>query len=437
MTAPDPGQGAASSSVAPAGAGTTSAATAGRRLDPLALLRQCLIAKKKVHWAEDYLDFDGRRIHRNTKCGYKLPPTDNFIDIGSIWYVFHEISSDRPYTQETAKRRGFQYIGVASRGDLLDFLIGRADTCPGVAHEVLTGRKRLREEQPAVESRRMKATSQSIADDPAIAEDHAPGSEITYSDVVARVRPVKDLDVLVRAPGRTVPNADLILKIAQDEVKDWYHRLDRKPQQPKPAIGHVPLLHELEQFIYKDASNRPIILVPCNKNAPVNLLNAKALLQDGEYWELDELRLRYFESTRPEYVELVRNVLGKMWTFEIHDSAKNFTKNQWLRVVAIVTDGSDWQFKGWPFETITDMFSTIQGVYFNPVGELPPVHVTQWAVDVLNMATTQFQHRFAHIRDTFWIAVEKFLRSKRERKFVNHTSINITDRVVVKQKAIL
>merc|ERR1712151_1137264 len=108
----------------------------------------------------------------------------------------------------------------------------------------------------------------------------------------------------------------------------------------------------------------PIILVPCNKNAPVNLLNAARLLQDGEYAKQDQEKARFFESTRPEYVEIVRNVLGKQWTFEVRDSAKSFTKAQWLRVVAVITDGSDWQFKGWPFETIVDLFSTVRGAYF-------------------------------------------------------------------------
>merc|ERR1712232_1055572 len=272
--------GASASVAAPSGAGAIAAAPAGRKLDPLALLRQCLVAQKKVQMHEDHLDIDGHRIHRSRRCGYRLPTADDFIDIGSIWYMYREISGDRPYTQESSNKRGFQYIGVASRGDLLDFLVGRTEICSGVDFEA---RKRLREEQAEAEPRprRTKAISKPAADDSAVGGDLPPGGEITYSDVVARVRPVLDLDVLVRAPGRTVPNADLILKIAQDEWKEWKHRQDRKPPQRPISVSHVPLLHELEQLIYKNKENVPIILVPCNKNAPVNLLNASRLLQDG------------------------------------------------------------------------------------------------------------------------------------------------------------
>jgi len=401
-----------------------------KRKDPLVLLRECISKRKKVQWADDYLEFDGHRVHRSSKCGYRLSPTDNFIDIGSVWYMFREISGDKPYTQETTRKRGFRYVGVASRGDLCDWLVGRTEICTGIARDVIEGRKRPRDDPDDATRLGAKHSAEtSVSSGPEVK-----AGDISYADVLARVRPVKDLDVLVRCPGRTVPNADLILKIAQDEVQNW--RIDRRTPAQEMR-GKVPLLKELEQMILENRENQPIILVPCNKNSPVNLLNAAKLLQDGEYHKKDEERMRFFESTRPEYVEIVRNVMGKMWTFEVRDSVKSFTKAQWLRVVCVVTDGTDWQFKGWPFETIVDLFTTVKGIYFTEVGTLPPQHVSEWNVEILSLTPLQFQHRFSALRDAFWTQVEKFLKEYRYKKFVNHTTLQPDKRIIIKPKPIL
>mmetsp|Transcript_11689 Transcript_11689/g.26658 ORF Transcript_11689/g.26658 Transcript_11689/m.26658 type:complete len:416 (+) Transcript_11689:64-1311(+) len=414
----------------------TTAVGSTKRKDPLVLLRECTSKQAKVHYSDDYLEFDGHRVHRSAKCGYRLTPTDPFIDIGSVWYMFREISGDRPYTQETTRKRGFRYIGVANRGDLCDWLVGRVDTCAGIARDVIEGRKRPRDDAEESGRKHGKKLASKPSEETSISSvPRVKAGDISYADVLARVRPVKDLDVLVRCPGRTVPNAELILKIAQDEVANW--RIDRRTQDQPAPPGKVPLLKELEQMILDDRTNQPIILVPCNKNSPVNLLNASKLLQDGEYHPKDEERLRFFESTRPEYVEIVRNVMGKMWTFEVRDSVKGFTKAQWLRVVAVVTDGTDWQFKGWPFETIVDLFTTVKGIYFTEVGTLPPQHVTEWNVSILSLTPLQFQHRFSAIRDTFWTEVENFLREYRQKRFVNHTTLQPDKRIVVKPKPIL
>jgi len=410
-----------------------SKASGDRREDPLVLLRKCIAEKQKVHWDNDYLDFGEHRVHRSQKCGYRLTQTEDLIDIGSVWYMFREITGDKPYTQETTSKRGFKYLGVASRGDLCDWLVGSTQACAGIVRDVIEGRKRPREEgeQGRGAGKRLAGTT---ARSPGM--DARAGGEILHADVAARVRPVKELDILVRCPGRMIPNADLILKIAQDEAC-----CPKRPERPvkdlQALAGKTPLLKELEQLIASDRDCRPIILVPCNKNSPVNILNAGRLLQDGEYTKKDEERMRFFESTRPEYVEIVRNVMGKIWTFEVRDSVKSFTKAQWLRVVAVVTDGTDWQFKDWPFESIVDLFTTTKGIYFTEVGTLPPQHVLDWNVSILGMSPLQFQHRFSALRDSFWTEVEHFLRQYRQKRFVNHTTLQPDRRIVVKSKPIL
>jgi len=407
-----------------------------RQADPLVLLRKSTQDNQKVRLLDELLDFDGLLIHKSAKCGFKLSPTEPCIDIGSIWYMFKEISGDKPYTTDIAKKRGFKYIGVASRGDLCDYLVGRAETCQGLVLDIIEGRKRPRDDsEGGIRNKRFRRpTAQDQADAAIKAADEmrlldkvdVKASDICQADVLSRVRPVQDLDVLVRCPGRTVPNADLILKIAQDEVNNWHLPAHRRPGQAEMQAdgGKMPFVKELEKLIASDPKAKPIILVPCNKNAPFNILNALSFFQEGRYDAPSDEKTRFFESTRAEYVDVVRNIDGKMWTFEVRDSAKNFTKNHWLRVVAVVADGTNWQYKGWPFESIVDVYTTCCGVYFLEVGKLPPHHIRDWAVDILEMAPVQFQHRFSALRDQFWMDVERFLYSFRVKKFVNHTTLD-------------
>jgi len=247
---------------------------------------------------------------------------------------------------------------------------------------------------------------------------------ISYKDIKAHVRPVKDLDVVVRCPGREVPNADLILKIAKDELKNWWVKpSDKKGPDIIPG-GKLAFISEI-QALGDDV--KPIILVPCNKNSPINLLNAEEFFQNGNFVKPDEERMKYFESTRAEKVEVTRTINGKPLNFEVMDSIKNFTKAQWLRTCAVVTDGKTWQFKGWPFESHIDLFTTMKGFYFEPPtishkfgqlqGEIPET-MQKWKISVLKL--TRGRHHDVNLRDQFFNQLEGILLSAREKKFVNH-----------------
>lgn len=248
--------------------------------------------------------------------------------------------------------------------------------------------------------------------------------DITFADVNERSRPVKDLDVLVRCPGRKIPNVDLILKIANEEGQNWGHRSKHKDAAQLDGPKKLCFSEELEKALKVSQVNKPILLVPCNKNAPVNLLNVQNLLQHGIYQKADAEKLAFFESTRPEFVDVTRNIGGKLWTFEVRDNAKHFTKAQWLRTVAVITDGSDWQFTGWPFESTVDMFTTIRGIYFQSTGVPVQEHVYNWAVEILPLAPVHLNHAFSATRDAFFSLVEAFINSFRVRKFVNHTTLS-------------
>jgi len=402
-------------------AGSEARGKRGSSEDPLVYLRQFLSEKKKVQFEDDWLDFDGVKIHRSAKCGFSLHKGGPLIDIGSVWYMFWTTSADRPYTQASTSGLNFAYIGIDRRGDLCDFLLGRGESCLGLVKEVYEGKKRPRERAPRMPTKKTGDAG----------GDTTLGDTISYEDVTKRVRSVQDLDVVIRRPGRLVPNANMILKIAQEEWQAFSTGAKVAPVFAKTAKGQVPLHVELTEMLRKDPANLPIVLVPCNKLAPVTLLNVQKILQEGIDTRPTKEDLFLFESLRPESVQVNRNIGGKLWTFEVRDSVAGFTKEQWMRTVLVIADGNEWQFKGWPFESVVDLFCTIRGVYFQDTGKPLPVHVRNWPCKKLPLPNKSTQHRFGTIRDDIFLDLEEFMNTTRAKKFVNESQLDGGKRQIV------
>jgi len=394
------------------------------RKDALVYLREFIIAKKTIHYQDDWLDFDGHKVHKSAKCAYALQG-GSLIDVGSVWLMFEKTSADRSYTQAETKAMGFTYIGIDRRGDLCDFLLGKTETCRGLNKDVWSGKKRPRDQSPRLRRKVDKSGEATLED------------TLSYEDVSKRVRCVQDLDVVIRRPGKMVPNANMILKIAQEEWTALSNGIRSDSPSKSRTKGPVPLYMELEQLLRKNPKANPIFVVPMNKSAPVNLLNAQELLQFGTYKEPDKEHIAFFESTRSESVEVKRNINGKLWTFEVRDSVKNFSKEEWLRTVLVITDGNEWQFKGWPFETVVDLFSVIKGVYFHDTGKPLPTHVYNWPCLKLPIPTSSAHHRFAQLRDDIFNHLEEFMNSTRPMKFVNESKLGGGRRMVEMMKNIL
>lgn len=412
--------------------------------DPLITLRRVYSSKKKVNYGDGWLLFpdDYPPVHISTKCAFRLHDSAKLMDTGSVWYMFTQTSGDKSYTKEMAEKYGFEYIGVAFRGDLCDYLVGAVDDCPGLVRSILDGTKRARRvyNPGAALSYQGPPPARTAAGGlrPAPPQGEEEEFQISAVDLQDRVRPVKDFDVLIRCPGRVVPNADLILKFAQDEYATMKkHGNQQKPQVAPLGGGKVPLYAELEDMLRANRSRLPIIIVPFNKRAPVNLLNVGDLLQSGEFQRPNEEHNKFFESTKPELVHVTRNLCSKLWQFEVLDDVKNFRKDQWLRTVAVVVDEVPWQFKGWPFQSVVDMFTSIKGFYFLERGREPPKHMVNWPITTLHLPPEQLGHRFDHIRDQFFVELEGFMKSHRVKKFVNHTTLDITQTKVERSLAIL
>lgn len=457
--------------------------------DPLQMLRHCVTKGKKISFSHEWITFDELEpIHKTTKCAYRMKaserdPKKELMDIGSLWYMWHATSGDWPYTQETCRKKEFKYLNIMLRSDLNDWLASKRETCPGVDMKMIDGKKRPRDDSATLLNKYGPNEKRAKKKD----------QPLTVEDYKEHVHPVRELNDVV-CSGVEIPHVDEVIQIAKDVLANWESRAvpmimkqweeehgteqdqkaadkelsdgassdggatsdggaseaESEPEEPpapngeqipaesQPEDGHVKLaLHtELETYMSQDADFVPIILVPCNKKAPVNMLNAMEFFQNGIYNVPTKDELLCFESTRPEVIKIKRNLSGKIWQFEIRDNTKRFTKLMWKRTICVVLDGTDWQFRGWPFKTVLDMLYTFKGIYFKESGVQIHEHVHEWACEKLELPPLQLTHRFASVRDEMFQILDEYLNTHRQRRFTDASTLGIKIKAV-RTKAVL
>lgn len=136
------------------------------------------------------------------------------------------------------------------------------------------------------------------------------------------------------------------------------------------------------------SSGSPIIIVPPNSSAIINLYNCRQFLEDSHYVSHADLVKENQGASlpKPESVYVTRRkhpLTGCDMRFKVVDSVLNFTDETWERVVAVVVSGQAWQLKGWKWQSTQEIFANVKGlyVYFDDA-KIPP-QVQGWNVTPL------------------------------------------------------
>ena len=126
--------------------------------------------------------------------------------------------------------------------------------------------------------------------------------------------------------------------------------------------------------------NKAIILVP-SSFIPGNICkqNAVKFIHEAEYKVVEKDAKTDIKTT------FVKSINGKDINFEVHDSVRGLSKDDWKRVVAVFVNGSEWEFRDWPKgENTLSIFLKIKGFYMK-YSDLPtPPNVLKWNVKILN-----------------------------------------------------
>lgn len=161
-----------------------------------------------------------------------------------------------------------------------------------------------------------------------------------------------------------------------------------------------------------------IIVVPNASSSLVTIHNAPRLLQDMFFVTPGEARsgMQAAGTSKPWKTTIQRQMAGGLQRFHVIDSVDRLQPGDWDKVVAIFTNGADWQFKGWRWgrkegrEDITpvEVFDRVPGFYLHFEDEAVPRAVSRWKVVPLGVSKSQ-RHLDKGLVARFWRQVDDFI----------------------------
>ncbi|SIO73826.1 conserved Plasmodium protein, unknown function [Babesia microti strain RI] len=175
--------------------------------------------------------------------------------------------------------------------------------------------------------------------------------------------------------------------------------------------------------IYFRYKKRPIIIVPSGINI-VCKNNIKTLLEESKY--LDPASLIAETTAHPmNAIELVHKIGGKQIRFRIIENSyiSRMSQSDWVSIVCVIINpkGGRWQFKGYPFENIVNLFTTLKylidlfrGVLFVHDTDPIPDDFTHWDIKICRISRLH-RHKDACVTNDFWQYLESFLLGPRKK----------------------
>ncbi|CAG8727937.1 43987_t:CDS:2 [Gigaspora margarita] len=143
----------------------------------------------------------------------------------------------------------------------------------------------------------------------------------------------------------------------------------------------------------------PLIVVPSAPSAFINMLNIRQLLQDAKYENSNDL---HYVQKKSHHITINRN--GK--DYEFTDLVDDFKPSDWNRVVCVITDGSEWLFRKYKWQTPQETFNHVPGVYFKFTHEEAKKNVVVWRNVYLINIHRELRHKDSEAYTEFWNIVE-------------------------------
>jgi hypothetical protein len=403
----------------------------GEIINPLELLREFFAEGKKVRQEGNEVIFDDVALQRTQPCGMYTRKRDMY-DLGSLLYFLEQGLNSAEYTFAKTKGFGHMYVSVIEKDTLRAYLLGEVATHDSLVPDpplARVSRKRAHGESDVLYHAVPQETEN--ADPDLVGDDFS-------RELQALERPLGSRKSVMRLVGRDF-HQESALKFVRQELagRESKELSIRQPLRAVPTMRPT-LLAELQRG-KEGEPIRPYIIVPRNSAALINLLNVREFLQEQSF---KEARGDIFAAPP---VEVQVPINGTQMTFRVVDNTLNFKKRDWQQTVAVFVDGSRWQFNGWPFATIADLFTTIKGFYVsydqsatprythNAAGERysaaakPKVGVVDMdpfpVVKYLLKRTSASRHTDGLIAYQFWKEITRFLSEPRKARFTNEAHL--------------
>lgn len=164
-------------------------------------------------------------------------------------------------------------------------------------------------------------------------------------------------------------------------------------------------------------TGNPIIVVPNAMTATINMANAEQFFGKATYMDSNAAR-RAKGYSKKKKVE-VKRTIGKTntaVTFEIIDDAKMLPREDWNRVVAVLTQGKEWQFKGWHKTNPVDVFNHAFGFHVYIEGTPIPEMLGNWNVKISKISRDK-RGLDSVTHSQFWTNLEAWMKVNRPTLF--------------------
>eukprot|EP00028_Trichosphaerium_sp_Am-I-7-wt_P004794 CAMPEP_0168523706 /NCGR_PEP_ID=MMETSP0405-20121227/10160_1 /TAXON_ID=498012 /ORGANISM="Trichosphaerium sp, Strain Am-I-7 wt" /LENGTH=349 /DNA_ID=CAMNT_0008545665 /DNA_START=88 /DNA_END=1134 /DNA_ORIENTATION=+ len=130
------------------------------------------------------------------------------------------------------------------------------------------------------------------------------------------------------------------LEVEEFEIDTRGSNLSKKPAQHRDAreSSRSSSRHRRESSRSSKVLGTPIIIVPNDPTAVINISNVRAFLQDGQFKPTHK-------TGRKEQLTMLTAPNGTK--YEVIDSATRLERRDWARIKAVFAQGPKWQFKNW------------------------------------------------------------------------------------------
>jgi len=178
---------------------------------------------------------------------------------------------------------------------------------------------------------------------------------------------------------------------------------EQKRKEEEARARQKRILQQQQQRAQRAPAS--IIVVPAAASSALTLYNAKTFFEEGRFQSTEQVKAQ--NPKKPKNVVVRhKDARGEMHTYHVVDRVQNLSNSEWSRVVAIFTNGKEWEFKHYKFKNPADMFSKYTGFHLMYDDQPVNSNVQKWPVNVLKISKFK-RHLDNPVSKEFWRKIQK------------------------------
>lgn len=168
----------------------------------------------------------------------------------------------------------------------------------------------------------------------------------------------------------------------------------------------------------KKKSVTPIIIVPANVDATINMYNVRQFLEEGKYES--PAAIQKSNGMKPSNVAVNKKRGGgaagsSHVPYKVVDNIAGMSREDWDRVVACFITGPEWELKRWPLFAKggpPGVFTRVKGFYMHMEDQKVHENAKKWDVTSLKMSKYK-RHLDKTMQRKFWEVVDAHTQKNR------------------------